>query len=135
MVLVFKNVGERSTTKNYHPVSLLCVVSKVFEKLLNRIVDHLEKYGLFSISSMVLGLLDQLQIFSQLYLIELLVFLTGLGLLKLWHLIYPGLLTGFGMLVYFTDLSLMEFQVRYLALFLLFSVIDNFEWFWMESLH
>ena len=31
--------------------------------------------------------------------------------------------------------SLMEFQVRYSALFLLFSVIDDFEWFWMESLH
>ena len=29
----------------------------------------------------------------------------------------------------------MEFQVRDLALFLLFSVIDDFEWFWMESLH
>ena len=29
----------------------------------------------------------------------------------------------------------MEFQVRYLALFLLFSVIDGFEWFWMGSLH
>ena len=27
------------------------------------------------------------------------------------------------------------FQVRYLALFLLFSVIDDFEWFWMKSLH
>ena len=83
---------------------------------------------------MVLGLLDQLQIFSQLYLIELLGFLTDLGLLKLWHFIYPRLLTGFGMLAYFTNLSLMKFQVRYLALFL-FSVIDSFEWFWMESLH
>ena len=29
----------------------------------------------------------------------------------------------------------MEFQVRYLALFLLFSVIDSFEWFWMGILH
>ena len=49
MVPVFKNVGERSTTKNYHPVSLLSVVSKVFEKLVNnRIVDHLEICGLFS---------------------------------------------------------------------------------------
>ena len=49
MVPVFKNVGERSTVKNYHPVSLLSVVSKVFEKLVNnKIVDHLEKYGLFS---------------------------------------------------------------------------------------
>ena len=49
MVPVFRNVGERSTAKNYHPVSLLFVVSKVFEKLVNnRIVDHLEKCGLFS---------------------------------------------------------------------------------------
>ena len=45
---VFKNVGERSTAKNYYPVCLLFVVSKVFEKLLNRIVDQLEKCGLFS---------------------------------------------------------------------------------------
>ena len=84
---------------------------------------------------MVLGLLDQLLIFSQLYLIELLGLLTGLGLLKLWHLIYPRLLTWFGMLVFFTNLSLMEFHVRCLALFLLFLVIDDFEWFWIESLH
>ena len=49
VVPVFKNVGERSTAKNYRPVSLLSVVSKVFEKLVNnRIVDHLEKCGLFS---------------------------------------------------------------------------------------
>ena len=40
VVPVFKNVGE---------ISLLSVVSKVFEKLVNnRIVDHLEKCGLFS---------------------------------------------------------------------------------------
>ena len=45
------------------------------------------------------------------------------------------LLTGFGLVVYLTNLSVMEFQVRYLALFLLFSVIDNFKWFWIESLH
>ena len=87
------------------------------------------------ISSMVLGLLDQLLIFSRLYLIELLVLLKGLGLLELWHLIYPRLLAGFGMLLFFTNLSLMEFHVRYLALFLVFSLIDDFEWFWMESLH
>ena len=49
---VFKNVGERSTAKNYHPVSLLSVLSKVFEKLLNnKIVDHLERCGLFSVLS------------------------------------------------------------------------------------
>ena len=46
---MFKNVEERSATKNYCPVSLLSVVSKVFEKLVNnRVVDHIEKCGLFS---------------------------------------------------------------------------------------
>ena len=49
VIPVFKNVGERSTAKNYRPVSLLSVVSKVFEKLANnRIGYHLEKCGLFS---------------------------------------------------------------------------------------
>ena len=48
VVPVFKNVGERSTAKNHRPVSLVSVVSKVFEKLVNnRIVDHLENCGLF----------------------------------------------------------------------------------------
>ena len=41
--------GERSAAKKYRSVSLLSVVSKVFEKLVNnRIVDHLENCGLFS---------------------------------------------------------------------------------------
>ena len=49
VVPLFKNVGERSTVKNCRPVSLLYLVSKVFEKLVNnRIVDHLEKSGIFS---------------------------------------------------------------------------------------
>ena len=49
MVPVFKNVGERFITKNYRPISLLSVVSIVFEKLANnRIVDHLEKCDFFS---------------------------------------------------------------------------------------
>ena len=61
MVPVFKNVGEKSTAKTYHP--------KVFEKLVSgRIIDHLERCDLFSDFSIVLGFLGQLQIFSQLYL-------------------------------------------------------------------
>ena len=40
---------KRSTAKNYCLDSLLSLVSKIFENLvINRIVDHLKKWGLFS---------------------------------------------------------------------------------------
>ena len=76
-----------------------------FQPALNRLFNNcIKPYWLFFlISSMVLGLFNQLQIFLQLYLIEPLGLLTGLALLKLKHLIYPRLLTGFGMLVFFTN--------------------------------
>ena len=61
---VYKNVGERYMAKYYRPFSLLCVVSEVFEKLVNnRIVDHPEKCVFFLISIMILGLLILLYIF------------------------------------------------------------------------
>ena len=48
MIPAFKNVGGSSTAKNYHPVTLFSMASKVIEKLVNnRIVDHLRKCGLF----------------------------------------------------------------------------------------
>ena len=96
MVSVFKNVGERSAAKKYHPVNLLSVVSKVFEELVNnrnvdhlekklvnnRIVDHLEKFGLFSDFQygfrVSRSTADLLTVAS-----ELLRLLTGLGLLEL----------------------------------------------------
>ena len=58
-------------------VNLLSVVGKNFGKLTERNVVF------FLISSMILGLFDQLQIFSQLYLAGLLWFLIGIGLLEL----------------------------------------------------
>ena len=61
--------------------------SKVVEKLLNNgIVDHVEKCDLFfffHISSMILGSLNQLQIFILAADLQLRGLLTGLGLLKL----------------------------------------------------
>ena len=43
------NVGEKCTAKNYHPVSLLSMFGKVFEKHANNnLVDQLEVFGLFS---------------------------------------------------------------------------------------
>ena len=80
----------------------------------------------YLISSMVSGLLDQLQIFWQLILIELLRILIGLGLLELNHL-HLRLSTGFSMLVFFTNLNLMAFLIRYFDVFDIFSVIDAFE--------
>ena len=120
----FKNVGEKSTSKVYCPVSLLSVVSKVVEKLVNnRIVDHLEKCGLFSdfhygfrssrsTADLLAVVSDRISRAFNRY-----------GATRA--------VIGFGMLVFFTNLSHMEFQVRYLALFLLFSVLDGFEWFWI----
>ena len=49
VIPVFKNIGEWSAAKDYHLISLLSVVSKVIEKLINnRIVNHQEKHGLSS---------------------------------------------------------------------------------------
>ena len=99
VVPVFKNVGERSTAKSNCPVSLLSVVNKVFGKLVNnRIVDHLEKYGLSSDFqygfTFCRSTADLLTVVSD----RIARAFNRLGLLKLWQLIYPRLLTGFGML-------------------------------------
>ena len=99
VVPVFKNVGERSTAKNYHPVSLLSVVSKIFEKLVNnRIVDHVEKCGLFS--DFEYG------------------FRSSQSTTDLFTAVSDRIARAFN-----------RFWVRHLALFLLFSVIDGFDWF------
>ena len=78
MIPTFETVGERFTAKNYRPVRFLSLVSKVFEKLVNnRIVDHLEKCGLFTDFKYGKDLLTV--VFDR---IEFLGLLTGLGLLK-----------------------------------------------------
>ena len=125
MVPVFENIGESSTARNYLIVSLLSVVNRVYEKLLNnRVVDHVEKCGLFSdfqyrfrsshstADPLVVGCDRITRAFIS----------SGL--------IYPMLSTGFGMLVFFR-----KFQVRCLVLFLLFLVMEGFGWFWMGIYH
>ena len=39
------------------------------------------------------------------------------------------------MLVFFTNQGFIKLQIRYLVLFCLFSVIHNFGWFWIGTLH
>ena len=74
------------------------------------------------ISSTVLDLLDQPQIYWQFKLIWLSDFLTYLALLRLLHFIYQRLLTGLNMPVLFTNLNLMKFWVRLSTLF--FSLLS-----------
>ena len=130
MVPVFKIVRESSGAKNYRPASLLSVAIKVFEKLVNNgIVDHLGKCRLFSDF--------QYGFRSSRSSADLLTVVSD----RLARAFNRSAATRakafdrFGMLVYFTDLGLGEFPVRCLALFLLFSVVDGFKWFLMESLH
>ena len=128
-------LGERSTAKNYHRVSLCSVVSKVFEKLVNdRLVYLLEKCGLFSdfqYGSMSSGsTAHHLKVVSDRNGRVLnrcgTTRAVALDISKAFENIwYAGLLH---------KLSLVESRVRYLALFRLFSVIDGLEWFWMGSL-
>ena len=129
VVPVFKNIGERSTAKNYRPVSLLSVVSKVFEKLVNnRIVDHLEKCGLFS------GF--QHGFWSSRSTADLLTVVSD-RIARAFNRSGATRAVALDISKAFDRVRhacLMEFQVRYSALFLLYSVIDDFEWFWMKSL-
>ena len=135
VVPVFKNVGERSTAKNLRPVSLLSVVSKVFEKLVNnRIVDHPEKcgfsdfqYGFRSSRSTA----DLLTVLSD----RIAGALNRSGPTRAVAL---DISKAFGRV---WRAGLLHKRKSYVilgqifGLFLLFSVIDGFEWFWMESLH
>ena len=111
MVHVFKNIGEWSTAKNYCALSLHSVVSKLFGKLANnRIVDHLEKYVLFCdlqcVFSAPQSTVDLMMVVSDRIA-------RAFDKSEASPLIYPRLLAGFGMLFSFTNLRLMEFQVRY----------------------
>ena len=136
VVPVLKNVGERSTAKNYRPVSLLSVVSKVFEKLVNnKIVDHLEKCGLFSdfqygfrssrsTPDLLTVVFDRTaRAFTRSGATRAVALDISKAFDRVWH---AGLLH---------KLKFMEFQVRYLALFLLFLVIGDFGLFLMGNLH
>ena len=128
-------LGKDLLLKTATPCNLLSVVSEVFEKLINnRIVDHFEKSGLFSDF--------QYGFRSSRSTADLLTVVSGRiarafsrsGASRAVALDI-SMAFDFGMLVFFTNLGLMEFQFRYLALFLLFSVIGVFGWFWIVSLH
>ena len=136
VVPVFKNVGERSTAKNYRPVSLLSVVSKVFEKLVNnRSIDHLEKCGLFSdfqygfrssrsTADLLTVVSDRIaRAFNRSGATRAVALDISKAFDRVWHAGLLHKLKSYGI------------SVRYLALFLLFLVIGGFGLLWMGNLH
>ena len=87
------------------------MVCNVFKKLVNNsFVDKLEKYGLFSISSIILGLLTNYRPCASDRIARA---FNRSGASRAAHLIHPRLLTEFGMQVFLTNLSFMEFWVNY----------------------
>ena len=111
------------------------MVSRVFENLVNnRIVDHLEKCGLFSAiqygfrssqsTADLLTVVSDLitRAFKGSQATRAVAFDISKSLDRVWH---ADLLHKLGSC---------EISGRYLALFLLFSLIDSFGWFLMESL-
>ena len=123
MVHVFKNIGQRSVSKTYHPVSLLSVVSKVFEKLVNnRIVDHLEKCG--PISYFQYGFRSSRSTLD-------LVTVESDKIARVFNRFWATLTVALDIFKAFDSGNIS--QVRYYSLPLLFSVIDSFKWFWMAS--
>ena len=136
VVPVFKNVGERSTAKNYRSVSLLSVVSKVFEKIVNnRIVDQLEKCGLFSdfqygfrssrsTADLLTVVSDRIaRALNRPGPTQALALDISKAFGRVWH---AGLLQ---------KLKSYGISGQIFGLISFFSVIDDLEWFWMESLH
>ena len=116
--------------KTYPHVSLLSVVSEVFEKLVNnRLVDHVEKCGLFSGfqygSRSSQSTADLMTVVSD----RVARAFNKSGAHQAVALDLCKAFDRFSILVFVTNLGLEEFQVIYLALFRLFSVIDDFDWF------
>ena len=133
---VSKNVGERSTAKNYRPVSLLSAVSKVFEKLVNnRIVNHLEKCGLISdfqygfrssrsTPDLLTIVSDRIaRAFNRSGATRAVALDTSKAFDRVWHAGLLHKIKSYGI------------SVQIFGIISSFSVIDDFEWFWMESLH
>ena len=109
------------------------MVSKVFEKLVNnRIVDHLEKCDLFSyfqygfrssrsIAVLLTVVSDRIaRTLNRSGVTQAVALDMSKAFDRAWH-------TGL--------LHKLESYVKYLALFLFFSVIGDFGWFWVGNLH
>ena len=124
MVLVLRDVGKRSRAKSYQSVSLLSVVSKIFQRhLINGHADHLDK-SVFSFNCRSSTAVSDIiyKAFNRSWT-------TGAVAFDIFEAFDNVLYT---LLFFITNSSLMVlFQVMFLFLFHHFSVIDSFRWFQM----
>ena len=124
---VFQNTGERSVAKNYHSVSLLPVLSKISVTLF----VTLRNDAFFLISNMVPSLLvrlvDRLKVVAD----RIAEAFNTPYTTPIVSLDITTILIGFGMLIFFTSLTLMNFPISFSALVLHFSLIYSTVWMWM----
>ena len=137
VVPVFKNVGRRSTTKNYRPFSLLSVFNKVFETLANnKTIDHLEicchfadfQYSFRSSQStadLLTVLSDRV---SRTFNKSGAARAVALDISKAFDRVY------YASLLHKLKSYGISGQIFCLFLFSYFSVIGDFGWFWMRNL-
>ena len=123
-------MSEKGVWQKYLPVSLLSVVSKVFERLVNnKLVDHIEKFGLFSdfqhgfkssqsTADLLIVMSDRIARATRAVALNI-----SKAFDRVWH---AGL---------FHKLKSNGISGQTFGLILSFFVIDVFEWFWIESLH
>ena len=90
---MFRKTRRLFLTKNYRLISLLSVVGKVFEKLINNgIADHLEKCGLFS--DFQYGFRSSRSTTNLRTVVSYRIAFKRSEATRVWHLIYPRLLAG-----------------------------------------
>ena len=108
LIFVFKNVGERSVTKNYHPVCVLVLLVRSFQNLKGSTYWPSWKKWFYLWYQVILFTVDYLTDVANNILKAMIWFV----LLDVDHFMYQRHLTGFNMLL-FTKLSLMEFIVSF----------------------
>ena len=132
MFPVFQNIGERSVAKNYHSVSLLPVLSKISVTFVNnKLVRHLEKLCLFSDfqhgSKSSGSTVDRLKVVAD----RIAEAFNTPHTTPIIPFDITTILIGFGMLIFFTSLSLLNFPISFSALALHFSIIYSTVWMWI----
>lgn len=108
LIFVFKNVGERFVTKNYHPVCVLVLLVRSLQNLKGSTYWPSWKKWFYLWYQVIFFTVDYLTVVAN----NTSKAIIWLVLLDVDHFMYQRHLTGFNMLL-FTKLSFMEFIVSF----------------------